>query len=85
MTSVVISPFLDALGAGLGRAEADPIVSVSTVPRELNPTPVIVTVSSTAASAGSSVIDGFGVEQSAQFGLEFAEHAPALDILAEVL
>ena len=30
-------------------------------------------------------IDGFGVEQSAQFGLEIAEHAPVLNIIAEVL
>jgi hypothetical protein len=40
--------------------------SVETVPRELNPTPVIVIVSSTAASAGSIVIDGFGVEKSVE-------------------
>jgi hypothetical protein len=57
-----MSPFRLALGAGLGRAEADPISSVVTVPRELNPEPVIVITSSTAASAGLIVIDGFGVE-----------------------
>jgi len=58
----VIVPFRLALGAGLGMAEADPMSRVVTVARELNPTPVIVTVSSTAASAGVIVIDGLGVE-----------------------
>jgi len=60
--SVVIVPFRLALGAGLGMAEADPMSRVVTVARELNPTPVIVTVSSTDASAGEIVIDGLGVE-----------------------
>jgi hypothetical protein len=38
------------------------MVSEVTVPSELKPSPVMVTVSSTAASAGEIVIDGFGVE-----------------------
>jgi hypothetical protein len=43
-------------------AEADPMLNVVTVPRELNPVPVIVMISSTAASAGLIEIVGFGVE-----------------------
>ena len=65
-TSVVTSPLRLALGAGLGRAEADPMVSVDTVPRELNPVPTIVIVSSTAASAGVITIIGLGVEKSVE-------------------
>jgi len=42
------------------------MVSTLTVPRELNPTPETVIVSSTAAEAGLSVIDGFGVENSVE-------------------
>jgi hypothetical protein len=61
---VLISPALLALGAGLGRADAEPILRVVTVPRELNPVPVIVTVSSTAAEAGVTVTTGFGAEKS---------------------
>jgi hypothetical protein len=61
-----MSPLRVALGAGLGRAEADPIFSVVTVPRELNPVPVTVMVSSTAASAGVIVIAGLGVENSVE-------------------
>lgn len=49
-----------ALGAGLGRAEAEPIFRVDTVPSELKPVPVTVTVSSTDASAGVSTIVGDG-------------------------
>jgi hypothetical protein len=59
-----MSPLRLALGAGLGRAEADPMFSVVTVPRELKPVPVIVIVSSTAASAGEIEILGLGVEKS---------------------
>jgi hypothetical protein len=62
-TSVVISPFRLALGAGLGMAEADPMLRTVTVPRELNPVPVTVIVSSTAADAGLILRDGFGVEK----------------------
>jgi hypothetical protein len=40
--------------------------SVLTVPSELKPSPVIVMVSSTAASAGVIVIVGFGVEKSVE-------------------
>ena len=65
-TSAETSPLRLALGAGLGRAEADPIVSVDTVPRELNPVPTIVIVSSTAASAGVITIVGLGVEKSVE-------------------
>jgi hypothetical protein len=65
-TSVVISPLRVALGAGLGRAEADPMFSTLTVPRELNPTPVMVIVSSTEASAGDITIVGFGVENAVE-------------------
>ena len=61
-----MSPLREALGAGLGRAEADPIFSTSTVPRELNPTPVITIVSSTEAEDGLIVIVGFGVENSVE-------------------
>ena len=64
--SAVTSPLRLALGAGLGRAEADPMVSTVTVPRELNPVPVIVTDSSTEAEAGVIVIDGFGVAKSVE-------------------
>jgi hypothetical protein len=60
----VISPLLLALGAGLGRADAEPIFRVVTVPRESNPVPVTVTVSSTEADAGSMVTTGFGAEKS---------------------
>ena len=52
-----------ALGAGLGKADAEPISSVVTVPSELNPVPVITTVSSTDAEDGLMVMDGFGVEK----------------------
>jgi hypothetical protein len=65
-TVAVTSPLRLALGAGLGRAEADPMFSVDTVPRELNPVPVMVIVSSTAASAGLITIIGFGVEKSVE-------------------
>jgi hypothetical protein len=65
-TSAVISPLRLALGAGLGRAEAEPMFSVVTVPRELKPVPVIVIVSSTAASAGVIVMVGLGVENSVE-------------------
>jgi hypothetical protein len=61
-----MSPLRLALGAGLGRAEADPMFSVVTVPRELKPVPVTVIVSSTAASAGVIVIVGLGVENSVE-------------------
>jgi len=44
-------------------AEADPMLRTVTVPRELNPEPVTVTVSSTAADAGLITILGFGVEK----------------------
>jgi hypothetical protein len=47
-------------------AEADPMFSVLTVPRELNPTPVIVIVSSTEAEEGVITIDGFGVEKTVE-------------------
>jgi hypothetical protein len=60
----VISPLLLALGAGLGRADAVPIFRVVTVPRELNPVPVIVIVSSIAADPGEMVTTGFGAEKS---------------------
>jgi hypothetical protein len=40
--------------------------SVVTVPRELNPEPVIVIVSSTAASAGEITIDGLGVSKAVE-------------------
>jgi len=63
ITVAVIVPLRLALGAGLGRAEAAPIFRVLTVPRELNPAPVITIVSSTAASAGVITIVGFGVEK----------------------
>jgi hypothetical protein len=63
VTSVVISPFLLALGAGLGRADAVPIFRVVTVPRELNPVPVIVTTSSIEAVPGLIVTVGFGAEK----------------------
>ena len=59
----MISPFLVALGAGLGRADAVPIFRVVTVPRELNPVPVTVTTSSTEAVLGVIVTDGFGAEK----------------------
>ena len=62
----MISPLRLALGAGLGMAAADPMVSVVTVPKELNPVPVIVMVSSTAASAGLIEIVGFGVENAVE-------------------
>jgi len=61
-----MSPLRLALGAGLGRAEAVPMSSVVTVPRELNPVPVIVIVSSTEAEAGVRAIVGFGVENSVE-------------------
>ena len=61
-----MSPLREALGAGLGRAEADPMVRVVTVPRELNPTPETTIVSSTEASAGVIVIDGLGVENAVE-------------------
>jgi hypothetical protein len=64
--SEVISPFRVALGAGLGRADADPMVSTLTVPRELNPTPVTVIVSSTEAEDGEIVNVGLGVEKSVE-------------------
>jgi hypothetical protein len=60
--SAVISPLLLALGAGLGIADAVPIVRVETVPRELNPTPVTVTVSSTEAEAALKEMLGLGTE-----------------------
>jgi len=63
ITSVEISPFLLALGAGLGRADAVPIFRVVTVPRELNPVPVIVTTSSIEAELGVIVTVGFGAEK----------------------
>ena len=63
VTSVVISPFLVALGAGLGRADAEPIFRVITVPRELNPVPVTVTTSSTEAVLGEIATVGFGAEK----------------------
>jgi hypothetical protein len=61
VTSTEISPLLEALGAGLGRADAEPISRVVTVPRELNPVPVIVITSSTEAEDGVTVTVGFGV------------------------
>jgi hypothetical protein len=66
VTEVVISPLLLALGAGLGRADAEPIFRVVTVPRELNPVPVIVTVSSIEAVLGEMVTTGFGAEKSVE-------------------
>ena len=59
----MISPFLVALGAGLGRADAVPIFRVVTVPRELNPVPVTVTTSSIEAVPGEMVTTGFGAEK----------------------
>jgi hypothetical protein len=61
--SAVISPLLLALGAGLGRADAVPISRVVTVPRELNPIPVTVIVSSTEAEPALKVMEGFGTEK----------------------
>jgi len=59
----VMSPFRAALGAGLGRADAEPMVRAVTVPRELKPDPVTTTISSTAACAGVIVIEGLGTEK----------------------
>jgi hypothetical protein len=64
VTVVSRSPLRAALGAGLGKADAEPIFSVVTVPSELNPVPVITTSSSTAAEDGVMVMLGFGVENS---------------------
>jgi hypothetical protein len=61
-----MSPLREALGAGLGRAEAVPMLRMVTVPRELNPVPVISIVSSTEAEAGLIVIVGFGVANSVE-------------------
>ena len=55
-----MSPFLEALGAGLGITETSPMVKVLAVPKELKPDPVTTTVSSTAASPGASTIVGLG-------------------------
>ena len=57
----MISPLRAALGAGLGRADALPMVSTVTVPRALKPVPVITMISSTTASAGTTVIEGLGM------------------------
>jgi hypothetical protein len=62
--SVVISPLLEALGAGLGRADASPTFRRVTVPRELNPEPVTTTKSSTEAVDGVIVIDGLWIAKS---------------------
>jgi hypothetical protein len=61
-----MSPLREALGAGLGRAEAVPMVRVVTVPRELNPVPVTTIVSSTEAEFGVIVRLGLGVENSVE-------------------
>jgi hypothetical protein len=61
VTSVSTTPLLEALGAGLGRADAEPISRTVTVPRELNPIPLIVITSSTEAVDGLIMIDGLGV------------------------
>jgi hypothetical protein len=53
-----------ALGAGLGRADAEPRSRTVTVPRELNPVPVIINVSSTEAEDGLTLTVGFGALKS---------------------
>jgi len=60
VTSTSIPPALEALGAGLGRADAEPIFRTVTVPRELNPVPVTVITSSTEAEDGLTLTVGLG-------------------------
>ena len=56
-----ISPLRLALGAGLGRALAEPIVSERKAASALNPVPLINTVSSTSATVGVIVNSAMGV------------------------